>query len=315
MNDLNWQGIQEFLAVAKAGSLSAAARQLGVSQPTVGRRIEALEAKLDAPLFIRTPQGLNITETGEKVLDHAELMSDEAHAIERIVSGRQTGLTGTVTIASLEGLGAGWLAAQFEDFYARYPDINLQLTMQLHAVDLLRREADIAVRLFRPTQLDLIARKVGDIGFGFYASPGYIKRKGELKSIADLERHDVVLPDAEVTRYVEATLHKKSVRMGRVTFRSNNMMALQVASAKGYGIGIHTCIVADQDPGLVRMLPGENLIEQEVWLVTHKELRRSARIRAVFDFLSELFEENRGALLGRPPDGAQSAPKAAKIPA
>lgn len=314
MYKLVWEGIQEFLAVAGTGSLSAAARELGVSQPTVGRRIEGLETRLDAPLFLRTPQGLSLTETGEKILQHAEHMSDDALAIERIVTGRQKGLSGSVAISTLEGLGAGWLTERFGEFYAQYPDITIELMMQVQAVDLLRREADIAIRLFRPSQLDLVARKVGNLAFGFYASKDYLKLHGAPKTTADLAQHAFVVPDQEVMRYVERELHEKGLRFSHFSFRSNSMMALIKATASGYGIGVHTCIVADRQPDLVRVLPGEAPFVQEIWLATHKDLRRSARIRAVLDFLIALFESNREALMGRP-GRRQSASKAARSPA
>jgi len=314
MNKLVWEGIQEFLAVASSGSLSAAARELGVSQPTVGRRIEGLETRLDAPLFLRTPQGLSLTETGEKILQHAEHMSDDALAIERIVTGGQKGLSGSVAISTLEALGAGWLTERFGEFYAQYPEISIQLMMQVQAVDLLRREADIAIRLFRPSQLDLVAKKVGNLAFGFYASKDYLKLHGVPKTMADLSQHAFVVPHQEVMRYVEQKLHEMGLRFRHFSFRSNSMMALLKATRSGYGIGIHTCIVADQQPDLVRILPNEALFVQEIWLATHKDLRRSARIRAVLDFLIALFESNRDALMGRP-GRRQSTSKAAKIPA
>lgn len=314
MNKMVWEGIQEFLAAAGTGSLSAAARELGVSQPTVGRRIEGLESRLDAPLFIRTPQGLSLTEAGEKILQHAEHMSDDALAIERIVTGGQKGLSGSVTISAIEGLGAGWLTGQLGAFYERYPKISIQLMMQVQAVDLLRREADIAIRFFRPNQLDLVARKIGNLAFGFYASRDYLKRHPAPKTIADLSDHAFVSPDQEVMRYVEKEVHEMGLRFSHASFRSNSMMALIKATTSGYGIGVHTCIVADRQPALVRILPGDAPFVQEIWLATHKDLRRSARIRAVLDFLIELFEENSDALMGRP-GRRQSASKAARSPA
>ncbi|MEE8294170.1 MAG: LysR family transcriptional regulator [Sphingomonadales bacterium] len=300
MNRMVWEGIQEFLAVASSGSLSAAARELGVSQPTVGRRIEGLEKRLDAPLFLRTPQGLSLTETGEKILQHAELMSDEALAIERTVTGGQKGLSGAVAISMLEALGAGWLTQQLGKFYEQYPDISIQLMMQIQAADLLRREADIAVRLFRPSQLDLVTKKVGELAFGFYASKDYLKLHEVPKTMADLSQHAFVVPHQEVMRYVEQELHEMGLRFRHFSFRSNSMMALLNATRSGYGIGIHTCIVADQQTNLVRLFPNEALFVEEIWLTTHKDLRRSARIRVVLDFLIKLFESSQDALMGRP---------------
>ena len=314
MNKLVWEGIQEFLAVASTGSLSAAARELGVSQPTVGRRIEGLEARLDAPLFLRTPQGLSLTETGEKILQHAEHMSDDALAIERIVTGGQKGLSGSVTISAIEGLGAGWLTGQLGAFYERYPEISIELMMQVQAADLLRREADIAIRFFRPSQLDLVAKRVGSVAFGFYASKDYLRQHPAPKTITDLNAHPFVSPDQEVMRYVEKEVHEMGLRFSHASFRSNSMMALLKATRSGYGIGVHTCIVADRQPDLVRILSNEALFVQEIWLAIHKDLRRSARIRAVLDFLIVLFESNRQALMGRP-KRRQSASKAASSPA
>jgi DNA-binding transcriptional LysR family regulator len=296
---LDWTGMRDFLAVAEEGSLSAAAKRLEVSQPTVGRRIAQLEERLGAPLFIRTPKGLDLTDTGELILDHTRRMEEEAHAVERLVTGQEASLSGTVRVSTVEAIGVEWLVQNMLPFRALYPDITLEIHIDSNTVDLLRGEADIAIRLMRPGQADLISKKVATMASGMYASQDYLARKGAPASVDDLPDHDFVLPTLKLIEDVQSLVRIPIDQKHNTVFRSNSFIALLNATRFGYGIGVHTPLYAQYCPELVRLLPEITVIEMDVFMVMHPDLRRSARIRAVWDFISTLFQQNREMLMGK----------------
>lgn len=292
-SNLQWDDLKYFLAMAEAGSLSGAARTLSVSQPTLGRRLTALEDALGAELFLRTAQGLELTELGEQLIESAKLMQDEAHTIERAATGRNQGLAGSVTITAIEGIGAEWLTHELADFQNSYPDITLEIKIDNSVSDLLRREADIAIRMFRPTQVDLIARKSVTMKYGLFASKNYIDEHGIPESIADLVNHRSVLPHDELMQLVRRRLDHLKLAFGPTAFRSNSMFALIQAVRSGYGIGTNSLLTASLHDDIERVLPEVTIFSNDLWLVTHPELRRSARIRVVWDFLVECLQKNR----------------------
>jgi len=288
MND--WSDLRLFLAMSKHGSLSAAARAVKVSQPTLSRRLTALEEGLGTDLFVRSVDGLLLTPTGERLVEHAQRMQEEATNIERIAAGDDDKLVGTVTITTIESIGAGWLTKKLLPFQDLYPDVTLELEMSSNTADLLRREADIAIRMYRPTEPDLIAKKLANMSYGFYATKAYISSHGKPKYLRDLENHKMVLPNGSIIDYLEPLLAKRKVCLGEPAFRSSCMSALTTATLAGYGIGIHSSFTANQHPELVRVY--DETIEVEVWLVTHKDVKTNARIRAVFDFITDIFKRD-----------------------
>ncbi len=295
---IDWTGMRDFLAVAEDGSLSAASKRLFVSQPTVGRRIAQLEERLGTPLFIRTPKGLNLTDTGELILDHARRMEEEAHAVERLVTGQEVSLSGTVRISTVEAIGAEWLVQNMLPFRALSPDITLEIHIDSNNVDLLRGEADIAIRLLQPGQADLISKKVATMASGMYASREYLDRKGTPTSIDDLPGHDFVLPSLKLIEDIQSLVRIPIDHHSNTVFRSNSFVALLNATRFGYGIGVHTPLYAQYCPDLVRLLPDVTVIEMDVFMVMHPDLRRSARIRAVWEYLGDLFKKNCALLAG-----------------
>ncbi len=294
---LEWDGLRDFVAVAEAGSLSAGAKRLKVSQPTVSRRIAALEAHLKTRLFDRVPRGLELTEAGEELLQRVRRMEVEAHAIERFALGTDAMPEGAVRISVIE-LFAEWLAEEFAAFAESHPKIRIELIVDNASANLIRREADIAVRMFRPDQPDLVARKVGEHGLGFFASPAYLAKHGTPRRFRDLREHDIVGFDEAAIVSSSAKAVERLAPRERYVFRSNGLMVHVAAMKAGIGVGGTSAFLAGREGGLVRVLAEKANIMQEIWLVTHVDLRRSARIRATMDFLASVFEKNREALAG-----------------
>ena len=188
----DWADIKLFLAIHDCGSLVAASEALGLTQPTVGRRLAAMEERLGTPLFVRAGRRMQLTEAGAGILEGARRMEREMLAIERSLDVHSTALCGEVTISATEGTGTDWLSPVLLDFHRQYPDIVIKMHIDGRPVDLLHREADLALRLGRPTQPALIARHLANLGFGLYASPEYLRRAGTPESVGELGAHDMV---------------------------------------------------------------------------------------------------------------------------
>ncbi|MGE4062801.1 MAG: LysR family transcriptional regulator [Rhodospirillaceae bacterium] len=299
MNTLDWSILRDFIAVAETGSLSQAARRLRLSQPTLSRRIAALEEQLKAQLFQRTPRGLLLTDAGEQVLAGARRVEEEALAIERQAEAAHQTLTGTVRISVTEGLGSLWLPRKLAAFHAAYPGVCVEVLVDNRTVNLIRREADIAIRMFRPDQPDLIAKKAGDLVMGLYGSDAYLERYGRPSKPADLKDHYHVGFDESMSTHPGVQKLERHFTPEKIVHRSSSFVGQLSATLAGIGIGAHDCVLADAEPTLERLMPEHFKHEIEIWLVTHADLRRSARIRAVFDFLSDAISSDRNLLTGR----------------
>ena len=292
----NWSDYPILLAVAETGSLTAAGRKLNMSQPTVGRRIRALEDHFGTPLLKKEDGGLVPTSFGHSMLDHIRRMQDEAGAIDRSSATLETSLAGPVRISTTEGLGTDWVPAAIQRFRQSHPDILLDMEIGYEASNLAQREADIALRWMGPgNQNSLIGRKVADVAFGLFASEDYIARRPEkLVSKDDLVKHDSVMFQINQTDYMWPKHDDTGLYYphGRMTFRSNSLQAHQVAIQQGYGIGILPLCFVNRDNNLKRVLQEENHHE-DLWIVAHEDLTRSTRIRAVFDFLIDAILKDR----------------------
>jgi DNA-binding transcriptional LysR family regulator len=301
MNMLDWSILRDFLTVAETGSLSQAARKLRVSQPTLSRRVAELERQLKSQLFQRTPRGLILTDAGDAVLTGARRVEAEALAIERQAEAAQVALTGTVRLSLTEGLGARWLPGKLAAFHAAYPGVCIEILVDNRPLNLLRREADIAVRMFRPDQPDLIAKQVGVLKMGLYGAKDYVARRGTPMHLADLQTHDHVGFDEAMRVRPEIQRLESYFRPERIVHRSSSFLGQLEATAAGIGLGVHDCVLADPDPRLVRLLP--RLIDHpmEIWLATHADMRRTPRMRAVFDFLADAFAADAARISGISP--------------
>ncbi len=300
MNSMDWSILRDFIAVAEAGGLSQAARRLRVSQPTLSRRIAALEAQLKVPLFQRTPRGLLLTDAGENVLAGARRVEEEALAIERRADAAQEGLSGTVRLSVTESIGALWLPKRLAAFHAKYPGVCVEVLVDNRAANLVRREADIAIRLFRPDQPDLIARHVGEMVMGLYGAKDYLAKHGTPTTVMQLKSHFLVGFDENMgTRNKAVQRLERCFSPEKIVHRSSSFIGQLTATQAGIGLGVHDCVLADADATLTRVLPEDFDHRMEVWLVTHADMRRSGRIRAVYDFLADAIGADHGRLTGK----------------
>lgn len=281
-----WDHWRSFLAVAEDGSLSAAARRLGLTQPTVGRHIDLMEAALGATLFLRAPAGLTPTELGLSLLPEARTMAAAAAALERTASAPARAESGTVRIAASEVVGAEILPAILRPLLARHPRLEIELALSNRNDDLLRREADLAVRMVRPTQTGLIARKLGDVPIGLFAQRAYLDRQGRPRTPADLAGHVLIGPDRDDRTLAALARSIPALSRRMIRFRCDREAAQLNALRSGVGIGICQDGIARAHPELEPVLHGRIEFRLEAWLVMHQDLRTSARVRLVFDHLA-----------------------------
>jgi DNA-binding transcriptional LysR family regulator len=284
---LDWSDYRVFLSVARTGTLSAAARLLRVNQSTISRRLAALETSAGARLFDRTPTGYLLTTAGEAVRGRVEDLESQAIAIERQLLGRDTRPTGQVRLAASDSLAAWFLVPRLAGFYERYPGISLQLVTGNQAVNLAQREADISLRLTKPKEPNLVARRLAQAAWSLYASADYLALHGKPTAKGRLRGHRVIGLDTELRGTVGARWLAKHGTLGDVALTCNTLVSQAAAVVAGLGLGPLPCVFADREPSLHRARPGI-IGHHDLWLVVHPDLRSSARVRAVMDYLSEL---------------------------
>lgn len=278
-----WNGYLDFLAVAEAGSISAAARKLGQTQPTLSRRLANLEEELGVALMLRTPGGLTLTAAGEQMLSTLSGVRDDLTHMERQLHHSDVALSGAVRITVTESLGIQWLAPLMAEFYEAYPNIRVELVIDNAMANLLSREAHIAIRLLRPAQADLIAKQVGHLDISLFAARAYADRYGIPATPAEARRHRAVgLLGITPT----AVLTEELFLPDRHVFLSNSLLAVQQAIEGGLGIGPLVQLPGATHPDLVACL-SDHYLHKEIWLTAVPELRQNARFRAAYDFLSE----------------------------
>lgn len=284
---IDWNRIRAFLATAEAGSLSAAARALGLTQPTLGRQIAALERELGVALFERAGRGLVLTPTAAALLDHVRMMGEAAGRLALAATGQSQLIEGPIRITATEACAAHVLPPIIASLRAAYPGITVEIRATNRTTDLLRREADIAIRNFDPREPELIARKVGADRGRAYATPGYLSKLGRPRSWDDLT-------EAEFVAFGDASDFIEGMRALGLPV-TPRQLPIQVDSylvhwklvTQGAGIGFTTEAVGDAEPLVCRVLPEAAPIVFPVWLVTHRELHTSRRVRVVFDLLAD----------------------------
>ena len=282
----DWDLFQSLHAVLEAGTLSAAARLRGLTQPTLGRHIETLEHRLGSPLFLRSPRGLQPTDLALELKPHLHDMAAAASAAVRDASSAADSHVGAIRITASEIVGAEVLPPMLTRFREAHPGTVIELMMSNVLDDLSRREADIAVRMAPPTQSALVAKKVGEVDLGFYATADYIARHGAPTSFEELAHHPVIGFDSPARSVRD--LGGRDVIISRETFafRSDSDLAQLAAMSAGFGIGISQPSIARRR-GLVRVMPDVTVFRLGMWIVMHENLRGSRRMRAMFDHLVE----------------------------
>jgi len=291
---MNWDNARIFLAVARASTLRGAAQRLGVDQATVGRRLAALEEELSAKLFLRTQTAYVLTPAGEALLAPAEAMEQAAHTIERRVLGTDAQLSGTLRIATTDSLAVGYVLPAIARLRQQHPGIDVICQTSTNVVNLTKREADIAVRTLRPTAPDLIARRLAQLETGIYASRGYLAARGEPAEGAAFAGHDLVLYPRHDVPWMWEALCGESVSRGRVALQTGSAMTLFEAIAAGIGLSELPVYRGSSRLDFVRVLPNRRG-KQEVWLVTHADLHKTARVQAFIAAIAAIFEAEQKA--------------------
>ncbi|AJQ97980.1 LysR family transcriptional regulator [Gynuella sunshinyii] len=284
-NDINWELYRSFLSVLQEGSLSAAARALGSTQPTIGRHIETLENTLKLTLFIRSQGGLLPTDAALALKPHAEAMASTAAALARAAASQNEGVSGVVRITASEVIGVEVLPPIIAALRNRHPALQIELMLSNRIQDLLHREADIAVRMVRPQQTQLIARQIGKIALGLYASQDYIDRYGMPTTFDELKHHALIGFDQPTAFIRTAAKSIPQLTRERFALRSDNDLAQLALIRAGAGIGVCQERLAEADPRLVAVLPGQIPLILETWITMHENLRQNPSCRAVFDAL------------------------------
>lgn len=283
----DWDLIRSFLAVLRQGSLSGAARALRLTQPTIGRHIEQLEASVGATLFLRSPSGLLPTDACAALRGYAEAMESAAEALARAASGSAEQVAGTVRITASEVVGAEVLPPILAALRERHPALVVELVLSNRTEDLLRQEADIAVRMTEPRQDALVVRPLGEVELGLHARAEYLERRGTPQTLDEARRLTLIGPDRAVIS--ASSLKGVTIPITRdlFAFRTDSDLAQLAAIRAGLGIGVCQVPLARRDPALVRVLPHAFAARLPVYLVTHEALRGSGRVRATLDALSQ----------------------------
>lgn len=300
MKELDWNWARTFCATAEAGSLSAAARKLGMTQPTMSRQVAALEAGLGVALFERLGKRLVLTEAGRDLLDHARTMAAAADAMAIAAEGKSQDIAGRVVISATDAFSAYLLPDIVSRIRAMAPQVTLVLVSTDSLSDLRRREADIAIRHVRPTEPELIGRLVVEMTAHFYAADTWVARHGLPRTPAEIGE---ILGFEPIDRFVEH-LSKAGIKITSDQCRivSANAVALWEMTRRGLGVGMMLAECAERMPGLVRLFPNLPGTPVPVWLVTHRELHTSKRVRLVFDSIAEqLSRRSTGTAPRRPP--------------
>ncbi|HBT67781.1 MAG TPA: LysR family transcriptional regulator [Agrobacterium sp.] len=289
---MNWDDVRLFLSVARSGQFLSAARKLGVNHATLSRRISALEAAIGTQLFLRSTNGCELTEEGQRLLEGAERMETEMLNAQANLGRVDTAVAGTVRIGAPDGLGVSFLAPRLGRLTARYPDLKIQLVPVPRSFSLSQREADIAITIERPEQGRLMFSKLTDYSLGLYASEAYLAEYGTPADVDALKRHRRI-------GYVEDLIFSPSLNYTGEIMRDWDA-AFEISSATGQteavrsgaGIGILHNYIAGQYPELLRIMPHLG-ISRSYWTAYHESARQLVRVRTVVDFLQELVAEER----------------------
>ncbi len=296
----DWNDARLVLAVARAGGLVAAAKALRVDHSTVFRRLGVLEARL-GPLFEREPGGTyRPTPAGARVALAAERMEDEVLGLARDLAGQDRQLTGRLRVTCSETLAYQLLTSYVAGFRTAHPGIVVELAVDGRMLNLSRREADVALRVSRPREGDLWGRKLADISWTAYGSPGLLAAAPPLAGMSDLARHPLIGWEEGTTGINAADWLAEAAPASAVVYRTSSLVNQFVAARAGIGLAVLPCYLGDPEAGLRRALPDGPVpaLARELWIVTHQDLRRVGRVRAFFDAVAQGVERDRALIEG-----------------
>ena len=296
-----WDELQMFLAAAREGTLSAAARALHSSPATVLRRLRVLERHLKAALFVRSSRGYALTLAGTELMQHVQAMESEVLGAERRLGGRDQQVSGSIRLATLDDLVQTVLGPVLAGFLLRHPSMGLDLVIDSEFTNLTRRSAEVAIRAGeQPTSQDVIARSVCPIGVALYASQEYLRRHRKRPELGQLAGHRIVRADEGRARLPMERLMERHASGATIAFRSNSMLARCVAVRDGMGVGFLPCFVADAERGLVRLGDVVPEASATLWILVHPDLRRNARVRTFVEYAHAELLRVKDRITGKP---------------
>ena len=296
----NWNDLKLVLAITRAESLTGGAAAMGINHSTAFRRLNALEDRIGSRLFERLPGGVyRVTAEGERVATAAERVETEAAALDRDITGRDMRLTGALRVTASETLAYSVLTAELAKFRLAHPGIVVELVVDNRVLSLSRREADIALRVTRPKEPDLFGRKLADIAWTIYAAPTLLAAHGAIGATDELAGRDFIGWGAEVSGIAAADWLGEHLEPKAIVYRANSLINQFTAAKAGIGFVVLPCYLGDREPGLVRAL-AEPVAElgRELWIVTHNDLRETARVRAFFDIVGDGLAGQRSVFAG-----------------
>jgi molybdate transport repressor ModE-like protein len=291
---MDWGDLNLVLAICRSGTLSGAAKSLGINYTTVFRRINAIEKKLEVRLFDRQPTGYVMTEAGEVMKRSAERIDEEVISLSRELLGKDLRLQGTIRITAPEGVALKLLAPHLATFCALHPDIKIELIATSSPLKLSRREADLAVRVTNKPPDSYIGREVCKFRHAIYASPGYLGNNQNLT----LDEHPWVMTEDKFEFSPLPSWRKKFHPNSRVVFSSNNTIAVVDAAKRGLGVTMLPCILGDREPGLIRIKHRPEELNFSLWILIHPDLRNTARVKALMTYLLGELEKEKSAIEG-----------------
>lgn len=296
----DWNDLRYFLAVARHTSLSGAARELGVSQSTVLRRITTLEEGVGHQLFDRLPSGYVLLADGEDMLAQAQRIEEQVLALDRVMAGRCDSVGGSLRVATSDVLATTILDRHLPDFCRKYPELQIELLIGDDYVDLARRDADVAFRVGRPEQSALFGRQVTTLGWGLYGSADYLAQHPVSAETTDFAPHRFIGFAGKMAAIGAATWLAERVPDQRITYRTNNLMQLGEWLRLGFGLGLLPCVVGDAHADLMRAMPPIRELDREGWLVTHEDLKQNPRVQCFLREIGAAIASERHRHMGTP---------------
>jgi len=292
---LEWSDLAVILAICRAGSLSGAARTLGNNHSTVFRKLNAIEDKTGVRFFERLPDGYAMTDAGRTAMQYAERIEAEVHALGREVLGQDMRLQGKITVTAMEGLASQIAPKLMAEFCRKHPEVSIEITGSVAALDLVRREADIAIRATRKPPDTSLGKKICDFRFAVFSSPHYIKGKQGIP-MAELDWSMIT----GTMEWLVPLLWKKQVQgEAQTVFSSSLAMAVINATAEGLGVTLMPCYLGDRDKRLIRVTEAIESLTLELWLLTHPDLRHTARVKALMAYLYDALKQQADLFAGK----------------